>query len=86
MIRTTGAFRKVDELGRIVLPQEVRAALGIENSDCLEVLVEEEKGQILLQKPGIRCISCGGEKDLHEIKNGYRICGACIKNLAETLG
>ncbi len=47
-MKSTGVTRKIDELGRIVLPKELRRTLGIAEKDPMEIFVEEEK--IILQK------------------------------------
>ncbi|MBJ8154332.1 AbrB/MazE/SpoVT family DNA-binding domain-containing protein [Bacillus cereus] len=47
-MKSTGITRKVDELGRIVLPKELRTTLGIAEKDPVEIFVEDEK--IILQK------------------------------------
>lgn len=48
ILRTTGIVRKIDELGRIVLPKELRKNLNIHTGDDFQILVEEEK--IILEK------------------------------------
>ncbi|PFF55214.1 AbrB/MazE/SpoVT family DNA-binding domain-containing protein [Bacillus thuringiensis] len=47
-MKATGVTRRVDELGRIVLPKELRRTLGIVEKDPIEIFVEDEK--IILQK------------------------------------
>ncbi|EJR80261.1 AbrB/MazE/SpoVT family DNA-binding domain-containing protein [Bacillus cereus] len=47
-MKSTGVTRKIDELGRIVLPKELRTTLGIAEKDPVEIFVEDEK--IILQK------------------------------------
>ncbi|PED89418.1 AbrB family transcriptional regulator [Bacillus cereus] len=47
-MKSTGVTRKIDELGRIVLPKELRRTLGIAEKDPIEIFVEDEK--IILQK------------------------------------
>ena len=43
MMKSTGVVRKVDELGRIVIPIELRRTMGIEEKDALEIYVDSEK-------------------------------------------
>lgn len=50
MVKSTGIVRKVDELGRVVLPVETRRAFGIEEKDSLEILVNKDQGHIILKK------------------------------------
>jgi transcriptional pleiotropic regulator of transition state genes len=73
-MKTVGIIRKVDELGRVVLPVEMRRSLGIEERDPLEIALEGEN--IILRKVQSVCVFCGGEKDLLDL-NGKYICSDC---------
>lgn len=77
-MKATGIVRKVDELGRIVIPIELRRNLGIEVRDPLEIYVDEDI--ILLKKYAPACILCGESDDLVEYK-GKKICRKCIGRL-----
>ena len=77
-MRTVGIIRKVDELGRVVLPVEMRRTLGIEERDPLEITLEGET--VLLRKVQNLCVFCGGEKDLLE-HNGKYVCSDCRKEI-----
>ena len=79
-MKATGIVRKVDELGRIVLPIELRRTLGIEVRDPIEIYVDEDK--ILLKKYAPACIICGESDDLIEYKS-QKICRKCIGSLRE---
>lgn len=79
-MKSTGIIRKVDELGRIVLPIELRRMLEIEEHDPLEIALEDEC--ILLRKHLPACIFCGAAEDLIEYK-GKRVCGRCLQALNE---
>lgn len=79
-MKATGIVRKVDELGRIVLPIELRRTLGIEVRDPIEIYVDE--GKILLKKYAPVCIICGESDDLIEYK-GKKICRKCIERMGE---
>ena len=61
-MKSTGIIRKVDELGRIVLPIELRNALNIAQKDPLEIFVEGSS--IILKKHEDNCIFCGSTKQL----------------------
>lgn len=76
----TGILRRVDELGRVVLPIELRRVLEIEEKDLLEISVEEDR--IILQKYQPACIFCGGEAELVEHR-GKKVCAACRKEILE---
>ncbi len=62
MIKSTGISRKVDELGRIVIPMELRNKLGIEEKDALDIFVDGSS--IVLKKSNSTCTFCGSSKDL----------------------
>ena len=79
-MKATGIVRKVDELGRIVLPIELRRTLGIEVRDPIEIYVDEDK--ILLKKYATACIICGKSDELIEYK-GKKICRKCIERMGE---
>lgn len=77
-MKSTGIVRKVDELGRIVLPIELRRTLDIEVKDSLEIYVDGS--QIVLKKYEPACIFCGNAKDVTNFK-GKNICQACLAEL-----
>ena len=77
-MKATGIVRKVDELGRIVLPKELRRTLNIEEKDALEIYVEGE--QIILKKHVRGCVFCGEMGQTTRVK-GKDICRDCINNL-----
>lgn len=75
-MKSTGIVRKVDELGRIVLPIELRRTLGIEEKDRIEIFVGGES--IILRKYQPACIFCDNARDIINYK-GKNICPECIK-------
>ena len=77
-MKSTGIVRKVDELGRIVLPIELRRTLGIEEKDRIEIFVEGES--VILRKFQPTCIFCDNAKDLILYK-GKNICPDCIRSM-----
>jgi len=79
-MKATGIVRKVDELGRIVLPIELRRTLNIEIKDPLEIYVDGES--ILLKKYQPACVFCGSSDEVIQVK-GKNICANCIKELQE---
>ncbi len=78
-MKTTGIVRRVDELGRIVLPIELRRSLGISEKDALEIFVEE--GNIILRKHQDACLFCGSLVDLLAFQ-GKSVCRSCARKLA----
>lgn len=79
-MKATGIVRKVDKLGRIVLPVELRNTLDIAISDPIEIYVDGEF--ILLKKYAPQCIFCGNAKDVENVR-GKNICGNCLHELKE---
>lgn len=77
-MKSTGIVRRVDELGRIVLPIELRRTLNIAEKDSLEIYVDGSS--IMLKKYQPACIFCGDAKNVINFK-GKNICPACIKDL-----
>lgn len=77
-MKSTGIVRKVDELGRIVLPIELRRTLNINEKDSLEIFVDNEK--IVLQKYEPACIFCGSADNVITYK-GRNVCEECRKEL-----
>ena len=77
-MKSTGIVRKVDELGRIVLPIELRRTLDIAEKDSLEIYVDGPS--IVLKKYQPACIFCDDAKDVVNFK-GKNVCPACIKEL-----
>ena len=77
-MKSTGIVRKVDELGRVVLPIEMRRTLDISEKDALEIYVEGDS--IILRKYQESCVFCDSTKDLVNF-SGRNICKACIEKL-----
>lgn len=77
-MKSTGIVRKVDELGRIVLPIELRRTLDIAEKDALEIYVDDDT--IMLKKYEPSCIFCGNSKDVFGFK-GKNICPKCLEEL-----
>lgn len=77
-MKSTGMARKVDDLGRIVIPAEMRKSFGIKDGDLLDILVEGE--QIILSKRQDSCVFCGSTNDLKEFKTRM-ICATCLGEL-----
>lgn len=78
-IKSTGIVRKVDELGRIVLPKELRRTLKIEHKDSLEIYVEGDS--IILKKYEPACIFCGNASDILSFSD-KKICKECAQKIA----
>lgn len=77
-MKSTGMVRKVDELGRIVLPAEIRQSMDINVRDALEIFTDE--GRIILQKYQPSCIFCNNADNIIYFNN-KRICAECLEKL-----
>lgn len=77
-MKSTGVVRRVDELGRIVIPIELRRTLDIAEKDALEIYVDGE--QIILKKYEPACIFCGDARDVINHK-GKNICQKCFEEM-----
>lgn len=80
-MKSTGIVRKVDELGRIVLPIELRRTLDIAERDPLEIYVDGSS--IILKKYLPACIFCGESRDVVNFK-GKNVCPECLKELTRS--
>ncbi len=79
-MKSTGVVRKVDELGRIVLPIEIRKILDIKQKDAIEIFTDNDK--IILQKYQPACAFCNNASDIVYF-NGKRVCLSCIEKLKQ---
>ncbi len=82
-MKATGIVRKVDELGRIVLPIELRRTLDISERDAMEIYVEGTT--IVLKKYRPTCVFCDSARDI-SIFRGKNICPRCLRELQEYVG
>lgn len=79
-MKATGIVRQVDELGRIVLPIELRRTFGIEQKDALEIYTDNNT--IVLKKYEPACIFCGDASDMITYK-GKNVCSTCASKMKE---
>ena len=77
-MKATGIVRKMDNLGRIVLPIELRRTLDIADKDPLEIFVDGNS--IVLKKVCTACVFCGSSKGVVDFKD-KSICSKCLKEL-----
>ena len=77
-MKSTGVVRKVDQLGRIVLPMSIRKHLGIQEEDPMEIFIDGE--QIVLQKYQPSCIFFDNADEV-AVYNGKRICKTCLAQI-----
>ena len=77
-MKSTGIVRKVDDLGRVVIPKETRQIFSINEKDALEIFTDED--MILLKKYSPGCMFCNNVKNLTVFK-GKHICEECRQDL-----
>ena len=77
-MKSTGIVRKLDTLGRVVIPIELRRTLDIKVKDPLEIFVDDDK--IVLKKFSPSCIFCGESKDIFDFK-GKKVCQSCSEKI-----
>ena len=79
-MKSTGIVRRLDELGRVVIPIEIRNKFGIVERDPIEIFVDGTN--IVLKKFEENCIFCGTTNDLTEYK-GKLLCAKCAEQIAK---
>ena len=77
---STGIVRRIDSVGRFVLPIELRRTLDIDDNDSLEIFVEDNT--IILKKYQPACIFCNNARDVSTYK-GKNICADCLRDIAK---
>ena len=77
-MKPTGIVRKVDDLGRIVLPIELRRTLDIAERDELEIYLEDDK--VVMRKYEPSCVFCASTRNLVEY-SGKNVCNECIHTM-----
>ena len=77
-MKSTGIVRKIDDLGRVVLPIELRRTLDIEIKDALEIYVDRD--QIILKKYEPACVFCGEAANVENFR-GKNVCKSCAEEL-----
>lgn len=79
-MHSTGIFRRIDSLGRFVLPKELRKSLDINENDYLQIFMDGDA--IILRKSQLNCILCGEREMLIDYRD-KKICRKCIAALQE---
>ena len=77
-MKSTGIVRKLDVLGRIVLPMELRKTFNIQHNDPIEIFIEGSS--IILRKYEPSCIFCGEAADIAQY-HGKNICSKCLEKI-----
>ena len=77
-MKSIGIVRKIDELGRIALPIELRNKMDINTKDSVEIFVDNDK--IILKKYQPCCVFCGNADNVTMFK-GKLVCRDCIEEM-----
>lgn len=77
-MRDSGMVRRVDNLGRIVIPMEIRRALSIEIHDPMEIFLDGDS--IVLRRKRVGCALCGANDALHKLDDKF-LCDDCIRRI-----
>ena len=78
-MKSTGIVRRIDELGRIVLPIELRNKMDIKNKDSIEIFVEDDR--IILKKYVPACLCCGNAEDVILYRSKL-VCKHCLEEMS----
>jgi transcriptional pleiotropic regulator of transition state genes len=74
-LKSTGMVRRIDALGRIVIPRELRRTLNIEQNTSIEIYMNN--GEIILRKQEVSCALCGSTERLFTV-SGKKVCETCV--------
>ena len=77
-MKSTGMVKRIDELGRIVLPKNVRQPMGIDTGDSVEIFTDGDR--IVLRKFEPACVFCGEAENVVFYQE-KRICAACVERI-----
>lgn len=77
-MKSTGMVKRIDELGRIVLPKNVRQPMGIDTGDSVEIFTDGDR--IILRKFEPACVFCGEAENVVFYQE-KRICAACVERI-----
>ncbi len=85
-MKATGIVRRVDTLGRIVLPKELRDTMGIDADTPMEIYVIEDR-MIVMSPIRLQCVCCGNrEEERLIVHNGVHLCPECLKEFKRREG
>lgn len=79
-MKSTGIVRRIDDLGRCVIPKEIRRNLNIDEGDPMEIFVDGDK--IILRKYQPGCVFCGSLEIIEPTLFGKHICSKCANQIA----
>jgi AbrB family transcriptional regulator, transcriptional pleiotropic regulator of transition state genes len=81
-MKPAGVVRKVDQLGRIVLPKSLRKRYQMNEGDPVEILVQGD--HIILERYRPRCVFCSSMEGIVDFKE-KQICSDCLREMDRML-
>ena len=81
-MKSTGIVRKLDDLGRVCIPREIRRTLDIAENGALEIYVDGDRIMLVKYEPKFSCIVCGNV-DEGKVFRGKNICNKCLAAISE---
>lgn len=81
-MKSTGIVRKVDELGRVVIPIELRRTFDIEEKDPLEIYIDGDRIILKKYEPSCACVFCGNADEVIKF-HGKNVCEECLSKMSK---
>lgn len=78
-MKNTGITRKIDKLGRIVIPKELRDNLNLQSNDMMEIYINDNN-DIVIRKYNDTCVLCDSNDNLMQVKDKY-LCEDCLDDV-----
>lgn len=78
-----GIVRRIDDLGRIVIPRELRRNLNINISDLMDIYIDQNTGKLCMEKAWLTCVCCGASEEDNELitYKGVQLCETCWNDI-----
>lgn len=74
--------RQLDELGRLVIPKDMREVLGVKYGDSMDITLSSDMSSIIIKKSVKSCVLCGNTENLQQFKD-QAICDTCVSEIGE---
>ncbi|OPG89580.1 hypothetical protein B2I21_36285 [Chryseobacterium mucoviscidosis] len=80
-MKSTGIVRQVDELGRIVIPIELRRVLGMDVGEPVEIFIDDQANRLMFRKYQSGCLFCDSMESISYFR-GRQVCSSCLRDMA----
>lgn len=81
-MKATGIVRKLDQLGRVVIPVKLRHTLKLKEKESMEIYVDNDRIILRKYEPSLACVFCGSVSEVTEFK-GKNVCRECLANMKQ---